>query len=347
MLLVKQFLHERARLIASELEKVFKDNINSRLIMKVVEKLKKKKTISIEIEPPALGESIKSLEEFIEPIINKIDFVDITYHPEQIVHIAHYCGRKYPVSQRRKPGTAGVAAALKNKYGIEPVPHVICTGFNKFETEEFLVELNYLGIENILVLRGDYPKDANGSKLSFPKIPYGNCHANELILQISALRKGIYVGADQGVSLNFCIGAACYPEKHTKTKSWKDELFWLKTKVDAGAEYLATQMFFDNKKYIEFVQRAREAGITVPIIPGIKPLATYKHLYTLPEFFGCTIPKELKKEVEDHKESPAAIRQIGIEWCVQQSKQLLNECAGLHFYAAKKSPIKEVLEKII
>ncbi|MBI4016609.1 MAG: methylenetetrahydrofolate reductase [Candidatus Aenigmarchaeota archaeon] len=313
--------------------------------MKVIEKLKQKKTISLEIEPPALGESIKSLEEFIEPIINKIDFVDITYHPEQIMHIVNYGGRKYPVSQRKKPGTAGVAAAIKNKYGVEPVPHVICTGFNAFETEEFLVELNYLDIENVLALRGDYPKDANGSKMPFPRIPHGNRHANELILQITALKKGIYFGADQGTPLNFCIGAACYPEKHTKNKTWKDELFWLKTKVDAGAEYLVTQMFFENKKYIEFVQHAKEAGINVPIIPGIKPLVAYKQLYSLPENFGCAIPQVLRKEVAEH---PTAAKEIGIEWCANQCRELLKYgVPGLHFYAARKSPIKQVLEKII
>lgn len=312
--------------------------------MKVVDLLRTKKTISVEIEPPVIGESLQKLENFLDQFAERVDFIDITYHSERVIRTLKRNGKIVQITQKKKPGTAGVAVAIKKRYShVAPVPHVICTGFNAYETEEFLVELDYLGIENIVALKGDNPKDLKEKKLPFPRTPYGHLHANRLIEQIANLRKGIYVGAESGIPVNFCIGAACYPEKHTKTQSWKDELKWLKAKVDAGADYLVTQMFFDNEKYLNFVRLAREEGIAVPILPGIKILSSVNQLTVLPEYFGCSIPPGLRNEVEAH---PSAVKEIGLEWCVSQCRELRQYAQGLHFYAARGSPVSALLEKL-
>jgi len=319
--------------------------------MKVIDTLGEEQIISVEIEPPTLGSSIEGVFRFLDPLVDLgIRYIDITYHPEQIIGWQNYNGERIPISQRKKPGTLGVAGAIKWRYsnqGVEPVPHAICTGFKQNETEEYLVELAYLDIENLVALRGDSPKGPDGASLSLEDNPLGHSHANELIEQINRLRKGIYVGAKEGEHLSFCIGAASYPEFHPDSESLEDEVHWARVKVDAGADYLVTQMFFDNTKYWEFVARAREAGITVPIIPGIKPLTIYRHLEILPNIFGCSIPKQLRDEVERHKNNPDYIRQAGIEACIQQCLELRELGApSLHFYAARKTPIEQIIDKI-
>ncbi len=260
--------------------------------MKVIDALcAERRAISVEIEPPSVGTGIAEIFDLLDPLVEMgIRYIDITYHVEQIVGYVEHNGTLFPVSQRKKPGTAGVAGAIRERYkarGIEPVPHVICTGFSQYATEEYLVELAFLGIENVLALRGDAPRGPDGGALPFVPAPAGHAYAQGLIQQITALKQGHYMGAHEGQAIDFCIGAACYPEGYDASRSAHDELQWLKAKVDAGAEYLVTQMFFDNDAYWRFVERAQHVGIEVPIVPGIKPLATFKHLTLLPAIFGC------------------------------------------------------------
>ncbi len=316
--------------------------------MRYVDALNKtKKLISIEVQPPKLGENINQLYSFLNDITDLgIKFIDITYHPEQVIGYYKQQGKKFPKTTRKKPGTAGVAGAIMGRYGnkgVQPVPHVICTGFDKYSTEEYLVELAYLSVENVVALRGDNPKDKEGNSLPFPNIPGGNKHANELIEQIINLREGFYVGAEKGVPVNFCIGAACYPEKHSSTKSWKQELHWTREKVNAGADYLITQMFFDNNPYYDFIEKLK---VDVPIIPGLKPLTTYNQLTVLPKIFNCEIPKKLVDLVEKHKEDKASIEKIGIDWCLEQCLDLRkNKAPSIHLYETniKESSVKKVI----
>ena len=314
--------------------------------MRVIEKLQQGQTLSVEIEPPELGKNIRDLEKMLDPLVDLgISFIDITYHREKIVEFVTLNGCAIPVVQRKKPGTAGVAGFIKARYGakgVEPVPHVICLGFDPHQTEEFLVELSYLGVENVLALRGD--KSEEGLQLS----PLSPQHASELVQQTVRLRNGIYVGAKEGCPIHFCVGAACYPEKHKESPDWEHELKWLKAKVDAGVDYLVTQLFFDPVVYKTFVDKARAAGITVPIIPGIFPLSSYTQIHKLPKMFDCTIPDDLRKIVEVNKDDAKAIKHLGIEWCTYQCQELKKYGApGLHFYAMRNSPVKEVVKKLM
>ncbi|GIX45881.1 MAG: methylenetetrahydrofolate reductase [Candidatus Tectimicrobiota bacterium] len=308
--------------------------------------------ISVEIEPPALGQSLADVFALLDPLVDMgIAYVDITYHAEQIVGYVEHHGMRFPVAQRKKPGTAGVAGAIRERYkfqGVEPVPHVICTGFTPYSTEEYLVELAFLGIRNVLALRGDAPKDPRGRPLPFTPAPGGYSHADALIRQIAALKQGRYVGAREGQPLDFCIGAACYPEGHHPGATLEEEVHWAKVKVEAGAEYLVTQMFFDNDVYWRFLERAHQAGLHVPIVPGLKPLTTYRHLEVLPALFGCTLPPELVRQVERFRHSPEDIRKVGIQWCVQQCQALRQGGApSLHLYAARRAPIRDILKQLL
>jgi len=227
------------------------------------------------------------------------------------------------------------------------VPHVICTSFTKYNIEEYLIDLGFLGIENVMALRGDPPNDPNGRKTSFMRTPGGCAHANELIQQIINLRKGSYVGAREGDPIDLCVGAACYPEGHPESKSEDEDLRWVKTKVDAGADYLVTQMFFDNDAYRRFVDRAKNAGIDVPIIPGIKILASHRHLETLPSIFHCSIPEKLRKTALEKAKNGKDLRSIGIDWCVEQCRDLIDYgVPGIHFYATRNSPVAEVIKRL-
>jgi methylenetetrahydrofolate reductase (NADPH) len=309
------------------------------------------RSTSVEIEPPAIGGGIAEVFAMLDPLVELgIRYVDITYHAEQIVGYIEHNGTAFPVSQRKKPGTVGIAGAIRERYrarGVEPVPHVICTGFTQYATEEYLVELAFLGIENVLALRGDAPRGPDGAPLPFTPAPGGHAYAQGLIRQIANLKQGLYVGAREGQPIDFCIGAACYPEGYTPSIAWEDELRWLKAKVEAGAEYLVTQMFFDNDAYWRFVRRVRQAGIEVPIVPGIKPLSTYRHLTALPAIFGCAIPPALRQRVERYRNSPDDIRKVGVQWCLEQCAALRAAgTPGLHFYAARRGPIREVLKQL-
>jgi len=321
--------------------------------MKVIDLLRKGdgKQISVEIEPPTLGKSIDSVFEVLDPLVEEgIKYVNITYHAEQLVGYVEHDKASFPVSERRRPGTIGIAGAIQARYAskkIEAVPHVICTGFTKYDVEEYLIDLRFLGIENVMALRGDAPKGPDGTKLRFTRMPGGYAHANELIEQIVKLREGVYAGAEEGEPIDFCIGAACYPEGHPESSSLEEELRWLKLKTDAGAEYLVTQMFFDNDVYKRFVERSRKMGIEIPIVPGIKPLASRRHLKSLPSTFHCSIPESLRTTVLKQGDDDKRVRNVGVDWCVEQCRDLIDYgIAGIHLYATRSSTIREVVERI-
>ena len=316
--------------------------------MKVIDHLKGAKgtLFSIEILPPLKGKSIDSLFNAIEPLLEfKPSFVDVTYHREEYVYKKRPGGFLERVSIKKRPGTVGICAAIMNKYGIDAVPHIICGGFSKEETENALIDLNFLGINNVLVLQGDSIK----TEPNFVPDPDGHAYANELVEQVVQLNNGNYLDEDliNVTETNFCIGVGGYPEKHITAPNRKTDLRFLKKKVDAGAEYIVTQMFFDNQAFFRFVDDCREAGITVPIIPGLKPLTTKKQSTILPSIFHIDVPADLYDEVEKCKDNVEAA-QIGTEWCIEQSKELI--AAGvpcLHYYTMGTSgSTKLVAEKI-
>jgi methylenetetrahydrofolate reductase (NADPH) len=316
--------------------------------MKITEHLKKaegKTLFSFEIIPPKKGNSIQELYKNIDPLMEfKPPFIDVTTSREEYVYIEKngLLDRKIT---RMRPGTVGICAALKHKYDVDTVPHVLCGGFTKEETEYLLVDCHYLGIDNVMALRGD----AMSHQKYFEASKGGHKFAKDLVNQIQGLNKGKYLHdvIEANDKADFCIGVAGYPEKHIEAPSLQSDLKRLKEKVVAGADYVVTQMFFDNKKYFEFVDAAKAAGINVPIIPGIKPIAVKRHLQLLPQVFKIDLPEELIDEVEKCKDNKA-VRQVGVEYCIQQSKELLD--AGvpvLHYYSMGKSDnIKAIAETI-
>ena len=316
--------------------------------MKVIDHLKSAKgtLFSIEILPPLKGKSIESLFNGIEPLLEfKPSFVDVTYHREEYVYKKRPGGFLERVSIKKRPGTVGICAAIMNKYGIDAVPHIICGGFTKEETENALIDLNFLGIDNVLVLQGDSIK----TEPNFVPEPDGHAYASELVEQVVNLNKGVYLDEEltNVKETNFCIGVAGYPEKHIKAPNRKTDLRYLKKKVDAGADYIVTQMFFDNKAYFRFVDECREAGITVPIIPGLKPMTTKGQASVLPSLFHIDVPVDLYDAIEKCKDNEAAA-QVGIEWCIEQSKELVAaNVPCLHYYTMGTSgATKSVAEKI-
>lgn len=305
--------------------------------MKVTEHLKKangKTLFSFEIIPPQKGKNIQELYDNIDPLMEfNPPFIDVTTSREEYIYIDKE-GLYDRKITRMRPGTVGICAAIKHKYNVDTIPHVICGGFTKEETEYMLVDCHYLGIENVMALRGDAMKHQR----YFEPTPGGHCYAYELVEQMNNLRAGKYLHEtiEQG-NVDFCIGVAGYPEKHLEAPSLEFDLKKLKDKINAGADYIVTQMFFDNSKFFEFVRKVREAGITVPVIPGIKPIAVKRHLQLLPQVFKIDLPEILINEVEKCKNN-AEVRQVGIEWTIQQSKELKE--AGipvLHYYSMGKS----------
>lgn len=286
---------------------------------------------SIEILPPLKGKDINSVFNGIDPLIEfKPAFIDVTYHREEYVLRKRGDGGFDKVYTRKRPGTVAICAALMNKYKIDTVPHLICGGFSKEETENALIELNFLGVDNVLVLRGDNIKN----EPNFVPEPDGNKTSLELLQQVKNMNNGIYLDPEleNASQSNFCISISGYPEKHYEAPNMSSDLKWLKAKVDAGADYIVTQMFFNNEKFFEFVKTVRDMGITVPIIPGLKPLTTKKQLSVLPKIFHIDLPEALTNEVEKCKDDKA-VKQVGIEWAIQQSKEL--KAAGtpvLHYY---------------
>lgn len=317
--------------------------------MKITEHIKnaKGKTLfSLEVIPPTKGTGIEDLYKNIDPLMEfKPPFIDVTTSREEYVYIEKGNGLMERKITRMRPGTLGICASIQHKYDVDTVPHVLCGGFTKEETEYLLVDCLYLGIDNVMALRGDAMKGQN----QFVPTEGGHCNAINLVEHINDIGRGKYLTDDKRCDENnkFCIGVAGYPEKHIEAPSIKYDLQKLKEKVEAGADYVVTQMFFDNKKFFEFVNEARNAGITVPIIPGIKPIATKNHLSMLPKTFKIDLPEALISEITKAKDN-AAVKQIGVEWAVQQCKELLDfGVPVLHFYSMGKSDnIKKVAKEL-
>lgn len=307
--------------------------------MKVTDHIKQangKTLFSFEIIPPQKGRNIQELYNNIDPLMEfEPPFIDVTTSREEYIYIDKGEGLLDRKVTRMRPGTVGICAAIKHKYNVDTVPHVLCGGFTREETEYLLVDCHYLGIDNVMALRGD----AMSHEKYFEASKGGHKFATDLVAQIQNLNTGKYlhevIEADH--KSNFCIGVAGYPEKHMEAPSLQTDLRRLKEKVDAGADYVVTQMFFENQKYFEFVEAAKAAGINVPIIPGIKPIAVKRHLQLLPQVFKIDLPEELINEVEKCKDNKA-VRQVGVEWAIKQSEELRK--AGvpvLHYYSMGKS----------
>lgn len=298
---------------------------------------------SFEILPPLKGKSIQSIFDGIDPMMEfKPKFINVTYHREEFIYKERENGLLEKIAIRKRPGTVGICAAIMNKYQVDAVPHLICGGFSKEETENALIDLQFLGIDNVLALRGDSIK----TESTFRPHQDGHRYAVELIQQITDMNSGNYMMDDiQLEPTAFCIGTAGYPEKHFEAMNMTTDLHYLKAKVDAGAEYIVTQMFFDNQKYFDFVKACREIGIQVPIIPGLKPIKTLDHITFLPKFFKIDYPEALSSELlkcKDNKE----VEKLGIEWGIQQSKEL--KAAGvpcIHYYTMSNSSMVKAIAR--
>lgn len=316
--------------------------------MKIIDLIKStsKTAFSFEILPPLKGTGIEKLCENIDTL-REFDpkYINITTHRSEYLYKDLGNGLFQRNKVRRRPGTVAVAAAIKNKYNITVVPHILCSGFTQEETEYVLLDLQFLGITDLLVLRGDKAKHES----SF--VPEGNgyFHATELQEQINNFNKGIFVDGEEINALNqpFSYGVACYPEKHEEAPNIDMDIYWLKKKMEMGAEYAVTQLFYDNQKFFDFVDKARKAGITIPIIPGIKPFAKLSQLNVVPKTFKVDIPEDLAKEALKCKDDKAA-KQLGVEWCVNQCKELmLQGLPSIHFYSiGAVDSIKEVAKII-
>ena len=301
--------------------------------MKVIEHINQAKDtlISFEILPPLKGKGIQSLYQHLDPLMDfKPAFINVTYHRSEHIFKKKADGTFEKVVVRKRPGTESICAAIMNKYTVDTVPHLICGGFGINETEDALINLNYLGIDNVLVLRGDAAKN----ETSFEPEPGGHRYAIDLLKQVTRLNAGVYLEEDlkNTSRTKFCIGVAGYPEKHFEAPNMDSDLKYLKEKVDAGADYIVTQMFFDNAKYFAFVDACRKAGITVPIIPGLKPVYTMKQLTMLPKTFHIDLPADLSNEMASCK-NDVDVEAVGTDWLLAQSKELKK--AGvpvLHYY---------------
>ena len=316
--------------------------------MQVIEHLAKAKDtlVSFEVLPPLKGKTISYIYEHLDPLMEfKPSWINVTYHRSETIIRKNAAGVEEKVDVRKRPGTVGICAAIMNHYNVDAVPHIICGGFSKRETEDALIDLQFLGIDNVLVLRGDAEK---GQKTFVPE-HNGNKQAIELLKQVVGLNNGDYLDKDiiNGSKTNFCMGVAGYPEKHFEAPSMEFDLQRAKEKVDAGAQYIMTQMFFDNKKYFEYVDACRSIGINVPIIPGLKPITNKKQLTILPNIFYVDIPSDLSKAMLAAT-TDEACEQVGTEWLIQQSKDL--KAAGvpvLHYYTlGKPKVIKDVAAAI-
>lgn len=318
-------------------------------IVKVTEHIaqsKGKTRFSFEILPPLKGQHIDSIFNNIDPLMEfNPPFIDVTYHREEYVYQELDNGLLKKKIVKKRPGTVGICAAIQNKYNVDAIPHVLCGGFSKEDTENFLIDLDFLGIDNVMALRGDAVK----SEIYFKPEKDGHKFANELVGQIESLNQGKYLDKDlQNTSCtDFCVGVAGYPEKHMEAPSLESDIHFLKKKIKEGADYIVTQMFFDNKKYFEFVEKCKSEGITVPIIPGLKPISTKKQLNLIPHRFKVDLPDDLVMAVVKAKDN-REVRQIGIEWCIAQSKELIKKGVPfLHYYSMGKSDnIKSIASEI-
>ncbi|MFV0305837.1 MAG: methylenetetrahydrofolate reductase [NAD(P)H] [Moheibacter sp.] len=320
--------------------------------MKVTEHIQnaiqsKKPTFSVEILPPVKGRNIQNIFDTLDPLVElNPSFIDVTYHREEYVFKKHPNGLLERKSVRKRPGTVAICAAIQNHYKIDAIPHIICGGFDREDTENALIELNFLGIDNLLVLRGDPVK----TETTFVAEVNGHKYASELLEQIVNLNEGKYLDDElqNSSQTDFCIGVAGYPEKHFEAPNLNTDLNYLKKKVELGADYIVTQMFFDNQKFFQFVDKCQAIGIDVPIIPGIKPITTQSQLVSIPKTFHVDLPDELTDELLKAKDN-ATVKQIGTEWTTKQCKELIeNGIPLLHFYTMSKSDlIVQVLRDIL
>lgn len=317
--------------------------------MKVIEHIQQSKgtLVSFEILPPLKGKTINSIYDHLDPMMEfKPSFINVTYHRSETMFKKKLDGTFEKVEVRKRPGTVGICAAIMNHYRIDAVPHLICGGFGKRETEDALIDLHFLGIDNVLVLRGDAARNES----SFEPEPGGNQYALDLLKQVVNLNNGIYLEEDikNGGKTNFCIGVAGYPEKHFEAPNLTTDMQWLKAKVDAGAEYVTTQMFFDNKKYFDFVKLCREHGINVPIVPGLKPITNKKQLSMLPKVFHVDVPAELCNEIIKCK-NDEEVELVGTRWLIEQSQELKKASVPvLHYYTlGKPRVICNVVKEIV
>lgn len=305
-----------------------------------------KTLFSFELLPPPKGQSFESIQKNIDPLIEfNPSFINITYHQQEVVYEDLPNGFMKKHTVRKRPGTVGIAAAIRYRYGVAVVPHIICGGFTKEDTENALIDLQFLGINDVLAVRGD---PQVGAKKFVPE-PDGNVYAVDLVQQISSLNKAVYLDEElqNTRSMNFCIGVAGYPEKHFESPNLDSDIHFLKKKIEAGAQYIVTQMFYDNQKYFDFVKRCRAEGIKVPIIPGLKPVTTKDQLLTIPKTFNVDIPAGLVKEMLKC-ETNAEVRELGVEWAIQQSKELKEfGVPALHFYTMGKSDNVQKIAKAV
>ena len=311
-----------------------------------IENAKAKSLFSFEILPPLKGQNIQSIFDGIDPLMEfNPPFIDVTYHREEYEFKELPSGLLEKKIVKKRPGTVGICAAIQNKYHVDAIPHILCGGFNREDTENLLIDLDFLGIENVVALRGDALK----TETYFKPEKDGNNYASDLVLQISNLNNGIYLDEDLQNSscTNFCIGVSAYPEKHMEAPSLDSDIHFLKHKIKNGADYIITQMFFDNKKFFAFVDKCRAAGITIPIIPGLKPIATKKQLNLIPHRFSLELPDDLIMAIVKAKDNDA-VKQIGIEWCIEQSKEIVAEgFPALHYYSMGKAEnIKAIAKEI-
>ncbi len=318
--------------------------------MKVIDYLEKaagRTLVSFEVLPPLKGGSMHNIFHLLDELMEfKPPFIDVTYHREEFIYKMRPSGYYEKTSIRKRPGTVGICASIMHRYGVDAVPHLICGGFSVEETENALIDLAFLDINNVLALRGD----ARAFEDRFVPEPDGHKYALDLVKQMVNMNKGIYLDANisNGQPTDFCIGIAGYPEKHFESPNLAHDLHFTKEKVDAGAHYIVTQMFFDNQKYSEYVAACRAAGITVPIIPGLKPVTKKAQLTGIPRKFFINFPEEFVSEVLKAKDD-AAVREIGIEWCVAQSKGLKEMGAPcLHYYTmGDTETIKRIAKEVI
>ena len=317
--------------------------------MKITQHIAEAKStlFSFELLPPLKGENIQRIHQTVERLM-EFDpaFVDVTYHREEYVYHEVQSGLLQKRTVRKRPGTVGICAAISHKYNIDTVPHIICGGFTKEETENALIDLDFVGVENVLVLRGD-PIRSEGR---FKAEADGHSYAIDLLNQVADMNRGKYLDPDlkNSNATQFCIGVAGYPEKHFEAPNLASDLRWLKRKVEDGAEYVITQMFFDNAAYFDFVAKCRKQGIDIPILPGLKPLTTKGQLNSLPQNFHVNLPDELVDLIE-HAKTKEAVKEIGVEWCIRQAKELKDAgVPGLHFYTmGKADPTAQIAKAVL
>ncbi len=310
------------------------------------ENAKDQTLISYEVLPPLKGGSMQDIFKTLDPLMEyKPPFIDVTYHREEFIYNKRASGYYEKASIRKRPGTVGICASIMHKYGVDAVPHLICGGFSKEDTENVLIDLQFLNVSNVLALRGD----ARKFEAKFIPESNGNEYALDLVKQIQSMNEGKYLDSNitNGQATNFCIGIAGYPEKHFEAPNLEIDLQFTKEKVDAGADYIVTQMFFDNKYFFDYVQKCKEIGITLPIIPGLKPITRKYQLTSIPRNFYINLPPDLAKDLQK-AETDQIVKEIGIEWCIAQSKEL--KAAGvpcLHYYTMGDSiTIKKIIEKV-